>query len=136
MKNIPTELLYSPHHEWIREDDLKKDEVFIGLSLAKELKMGEILSIELPEVGTKLNAGDEVGSIESVKAAMDIYSPLSGTIIAINEDLLEAPTLINKDPYGDGWLYKIKMVDIQEFSELMDAKAYKNYLREEEEEDE
>jgi len=87
---------------------------------------------DLPEVGVKVNAADEVGVIESVKAASDIYSPVSGKIIEINEDLEAAPGLVNSDPYGDGWLFKIDPSDPEELSDLLDAERYTDYMEEDE----
>ncbi|MBR9885040.1 MAG: glycine cleavage system protein GcvH, partial [Oceanospirillales bacterium] len=85
---------------------------------------GDVVFIELPEVGVEIAAGDETGVVESVKAASDVYAPLSGKVIAVNEDLEEAPELVNSDPYGDGWFFQIKLSDAEELDDLLDADTY------------
>jgi glycine cleavage system H protein len=127
---VPKELRYTQTHEWVRiEDD---GTVVIGMTEHAQSQLGELVFVELPDFGIKVNAGDEVCVVESVKAASDIYSPLSGKILAINEDLEEAPSLVNSDAYGDGWLYKLDPADPDELNELLDASDYTAYMEEDE----
>lgn len=122
MSNIPAELRYVKSHEWIRlEDD---GSVTIGVTDHAQEALGDVVFVELPEVGAELGADDEAGVVESVKAASDIYAPISGEILAINEALEETPELVNSDPYNDGWFFRMKPSDDAELSELMDAEAY------------
>ncbi|MBU2708239.1 glycine cleavage system protein GcvH [Zooshikella marina] len=123
MSNIPAELRYVSTHEWVRlEDD---NTAVVGITDHAQELLGDVVFIELPDVDATISAGDEVGTIESVKAASDMFAPLSGDVVAINEDLEEAPELVNSDPYGDGWLFKIKVKDQVEVDELLDADAYR-----------
>ncbi len=128
----PAELSYTEHHVWVRlEDD---ETVVIGLTDYLQSRLGEVVFVELPDVGIRLNAGDEVGVAESVKTTTDIYAPISGVILAVNEDLEESPSLLNSDPYGDGWLFKMKPSDLEELEELLDAESYVECVAEEEQE--
>lgn len=130
MRRFPEELKYSATHEWVlKEDD--QNIVTVGVSDHAQGQLGEIVFVDLPEVGLKIAAGDEVCVLESVKAAADVYSPVSGKIVAINEDLEDSPGLVNTDPYQDGWLYKIDLKDEVEYEELLDANEYKEQLAEE-----
>ncbi|MDC0220776.1 glycine cleavage system protein GcvH [Gammaproteobacteria bacterium] len=129
MSNIPDELRYATSHEWIRiEDD---GNASVGISDHAQDALGDIVFVELPEPGTSVNAKDEVAVVESVKAASDIYSPVSGSIIAINETLLDAPETVNSSPYENGWFFKIKVSDAAELEELMDAEGYSEHCEEE-----
>lgn len=105
----------------------------VGITDHAQAQLGELVFADLPDVGVNVSASDEVCVIESVKAASDVYSPVSGKIIEVNEDLEEAPGLVDSDPYGDGWLFKIDPDDLEELSELLDAEAYGEYLEEDEE---
>lgn len=126
---IPDELRYATSHEWIRiEDD---GNASVGISDHAQDALGDIVFVELPEPGTSVNAKDEVAVVESVKAASDIYSPVSGSIIAINETLLDAPETVNSSPYENGWFFKIKVSDAAELEELMDAEGYSEHCEEE-----
>lgn len=129
MNHMPEELKYTETHEWISKDE-NKNIATIGISDYAQEQLGEIEFIDLPEVGLKVIAGDEVCVLESVKTSADICSPLTGTIVAINEDLDDAPGLVNTDPYQDGWLYKIELKDIVEYNELLDKDSYQEYLLE------
>ncbi|SEG77809.1 glycine cleavage system protein GcvH [Marinobacterium lutimaris] len=122
MSNIPSELKYVASHEWIREEG--DGVVTIGVTDHAQELLGDVVFVELPDLDAELASGDETGVVESVKAASDVYAPLSGTVIAINEDLEESPELVNSDPYGDGWFFKIKLSDPEELDELLDADAY------------
>jgi len=130
MSRIPPELRYTQTHEWVRVED--DGTLVVGITDHAQGQLGELVFVELPDVGEPVNASDEVCVIESVKAASDVYSPISGKIIAINEDLEEAPSLVNSDPYGDGWLFRIDPADPDEFSELLDADGYTQQMEEDE----
>lgn len=134
MDHMPDELKYTETHEWIAKDPVTNIAT-IGITDYAQDRLGELEFVELPEVGLKITAGDEVCALESVKAASDVFSPLSGTIVAINEDLEDAPGLINTDPYQDGWLYKIEIKDMVEYQELLDKAAYEEYVMESEGDD-
>lgn len=131
MRNIPNELRYAQTHEWVRMED--DGTLIIGISDHAQSQLGELVFVDLPDIGIKVNASDEVCVVESVKAAADVYSPVSGKILAINEDLEEAPSLVNSDPYGDGWLFRIEPSDPDELNELLDADAYSEFMEEDEE---
>ncbi len=129
VSNIPDELRYATSHEWIQiEDD---GNASVGISDHAQDALGDIVFVELPEPGTSVNAKDEVAVVESVKAASDIYSPVSGSIIAINETLLDAPETVNSSPYENGWFFKIKVSDAAELEELMDTEGYSEHCEEE-----
>lgn len=122
MSSIPSELRYVSSHEWIRiEDD---GTLTIGITDHAQAALGDVVFVELPEEGSDLGAGDEAGVVESVKAASDIYAPLSGEVVAVNTSLEEAPELVNSDPYGDGWFFRMKISDEADLAELLDADAY------------
>lgn len=122
MSEIPTELRYASSHEWARleEDGL----VTVGISDHAQQALGDVVYVEHPEVGQTVSAGAEAGVVESVKAASDIYAPVSGTVAAVNEALEDAPETVNLDPYGDGWFFKIQPDDTSELEDLLDAEAY------------
>ncbi|MDO6514923.1 MULTISPECIES: glycine cleavage system protein GcvH [Neptuniibacter] len=122
MSNIPSELKYVASHEWIRVEG--DGIVTIGVTDHAQDLLGDVVFVELPEVGAELAGGDEAGVVESVKAASDVYAPLSGEIVAINEELEDSPELVNSDPYGDGWFFKIKLSDTEELNDLLDAEGY------------
>ncbi len=122
MSNVPNELKYVASHEWIREEG--EGVVVVGITDHAQDLLGDVVFVELPDVGAELSAGDDAGVVESVKAASDIYAPLSGEIIAVNEDLEDAPEMVNSDPYGDGWFFKIKLSDTAELDDLLDADGY------------
>jgi len=123
MSNIPGELKYLSSHEWVRlESDGQT--VTVGITDHAQDLLGDVVFVELPELEAELSAGDEAGVVESVKAASDIYSPVSGVVVAINEDLEESPELVNSEPYEDGWFFKIKISDADELNTLLDAEGY------------
>ena len=130
MSKILPELRYTQTHEWVRVEE--DGTLVVGITDHAQSRLGELVFADLPDVGVRVNASDEVCVIESVKAASDVYSPVSGKIIAINEDLEEAPGLVNSDPYGDGWLFRLDPVDPDEYSELLEADDYSNYMEEDE----
>ncbi|MCA9298355.1 MAG: glycine cleavage system protein GcvH [Phycisphaerales bacterium] len=123
--NIPDDLLYTDHDEWVRQQ--KGDIVAIGITDYAQDALGEIVHVEVPEVGDEVEADASVCEVESVKAVAEIYAPVSGEIIAVNEELDDEPEGINKNPYG-AWIFKIKLSDPDELSNLMDAAAYKQKL--------
>ncbi|MBC6906445.1 glycine cleavage system protein GcvH [Saccharophagus sp. K07] len=128
MSEIRSELKYLSSHEWARiEDD---GTVTIGITDHAQAALGDVVFVELPEVGTTVNAGQEAGVVESVKAASDIYSPVSGEVIAINERLVDAPETINSSPYDDGWFFKVQPDDLEELEDALDAEAYQASLGE------
>ncbi len=122
MSEIPAELKYTDSHEWVREDE--GGIATIGITDHAQEQLGDLVFIELPEAGSTLSAGDACCVVESVKAASDVYSPLTGEVIEVNELLNDAPETINDSPYDDGWLFKIKMAAETELDDLLDAEAY------------
>lgn len=125
MSHLPEELKYAATHEWVR---IEGDIATVGITDHAQDALGDVVYVELPEVGTEVHATDEVAVVESVKAASDIYAPVSGEVIEANEDLEDAPETINGDAYGDGWFFKIKMTDAGELDNLLDADGYQGSL--------
>ena len=123
--NTPDHLLYTKEHEWA---DFKENEVIIGITDYAQGQLGDIIFIEFPEVGQELNAGDTFGEVEAVKTVSELYVPVSGTIIEINEKLEDSADLVNTDPYGDGWLNKIKPINVNEKDHLMNFSSYKEFV--------
>lgn len=122
MSEIPTDLKYVSSHEWAR---LEEDgTVTVGISDHAQQALGDVVYVEHPEIGQTVSAGSEAGVVESVKAASDIYAPVGGSIVAVNEALEDAPETVNQDPYGDGWFFKIEPDDPAELDQLLDADAY------------
>ncbi|REH39988.1 glycine cleavage system H protein [Paraperlucidibaca baekdonensis] len=121
MSQLPAELKYAASHEWARLDG---DVVTVGITDHAQDALGDLVYVELPNVGDAVSAGQEAGVVESVKAASDIYAPVSGEIIAINDALVDAPEIVNTEPYAGGWLYQIKISDAAELGELLSAEEY------------
>ncbi|MES3039880.1 MAG: glycine cleavage system protein GcvH [Pseudomonadota bacterium] len=121
MSNTPEELKYATSHEWARLDG---DIVTVGISDHAQDALGDLVYVELPSVGDSVQAGDEAGVVESVKAASDIYAPVSGEIVEINEALADSPETVNSAPYTDGWLYRIRISDVSELDKLLSADEY------------
>ncbi len=119
--NFPAELLYTNSHEWAR---IEGDVLTMGLTDYAQSELGDIVFVEMPESGKKAEAGKSIGSIEAVKTVSDIYAPLPGEVIGINEKLKDSPQLINTDPYGEGWIIKIKISDMSKKGELLNAVQY------------
>ena len=115
---------YSEEHEWVT---VEGDVATIGITDYAQKALGDIVFVEAPEVGSEINQGDEAGVVESVKAASDIITPVSGEVVEFNEDLESAPNTVNTDPTGDGWMFKVKLSDVEELDGLMDAAAYKTH---------
>ncbi len=128
MSNVPNELKYRDSHEWVRKE---ADGSFtVGITEHAQELLGDMVFVDLPEVGATFAAGDDCAVAESVKAASDIYAPLSGEIIAVNSELESSPELVNSEPYGDGWLFKIKASDESELDSMLDADGYKASIEE------
>ena len=125
MSNIPDDLKYASTHEWIsvNEDGL----VTVGISDHAQEALGDIVFVELPEAGATVNSKEEVAVVESVKAASDIYSPLTGEVVEINESLLDSPETVNASPYELGWFFKIRMENEAELDDLMNSETYSEY---------
>jgi len=128
MSNTPIELKYASSHEWAR---LEEDgTVTVGITDHAQEALGDVVYVEVPEVGTALAAADEAGVVESVKAASDIYAPVTGEVIAINELLEDEPETVNSDPYNDGWFYKLQPSDVAELDKLLTADEYQQQCEE------
>ena len=122
-----TDLKFTSTHEWLQTGE---DEVTIGITEHAQQLLGDMVFVELPEEGDELKAGDELGVVESVKAASDFYAPVSGVVIAINQQVSENPALVNSDPYGAGWLVKMRVSDPDELNALLNAEQYQNEIAE------
>ena len=122
MSEIPGDLKFLKSHEWARVED--NGLIRVGISDHAQEALGDLVYVELPEVGAQVQAGNSVATVESVKAASDIYAPISGEIVEVNERLADKPETINEDAYGDGWLFVVKASDRGELDELLDADAY------------
>jgi glycine cleavage system H protein len=125
---FPEELKYTEEHEWVM---VEEELAVIGITDFAQDALGDVVFVELPEVGTALEAGKAFGVVESVKAVSDIYAPVSGVVEEINDDLVDAPEIINTSPYEDGWMIKIRMTDVADAEALMDAEAYQALIAEE-----
>jgi|TARA_R110002124_G_scaffold126966_1_gene286830 glycine cleavage system H protein len=129
MSNIPSDLRYATTHEWVRPEG---DGTFtVGISEHAQELLGDMVFVELPDVGATVSAGDDIAVAESVKAASDVYAPIGGEIVSVNEELEDSPELVNSDPFGDGWLFRIKADDAEEVEGLLDAEGYENSIEEE-----
>jgi glycine cleavage system H protein len=128
--NIPRDLIYTKTHEWIRKDE---DLLVIGITDFAQAQLSDLTYAELPSAGDPVSAGDEVAVVESVKAASDIYAPVAGRIEAVNDAVADHPELVNTDPYGEGWLFKIKPDDPSATGALLDADAYEDLVPDEDE---
>ena len=122
MSDLPIELKYASSHEWARLDS--DGTVVIGITNHAQEALGDVVYVELPEVSTEIDAGSEVAVVESVKAASDIYSPVSGEVIEINPTLEDEPETVNHSPYADGWFFRVKVANIDELQDMMDADEY------------
>ncbi|WP_258360728.1 glycine cleavage system protein GcvH [Moorella sulfitireducens (nom. illeg.)] len=125
---FPANLYYSKDHEWV---EVEGNRARIGITDYAQESLGDIVFVELPQVGDELAAGDSFGVVESVKSASDVYAPIGGKVIAVNEALLDSPQDINADPYGKGWMIELEMSDPAEVEDLMDAGAYQQLVKEE-----
>jgi len=123
LSKYPDDLKYASSHEWVKIND--DETVTVGISDHAQAALGDIVFVELPELETVVAAKDEIAVVESVKAASDIYSPISGEVVEINEALIDSPEIVNSDPYEQGWIFRLKPSDIAELDELMEAESYK-----------
>ena len=121
MMNIPKELKYSKDHEWVK---VEGNTATIGITDYAQSQLGDVVFVELPETGDELAVGAGLAVVESVKAVSDVYTPISGKVIAGNESLADAPEVVNQDPYGEGWIAKLEITDSVKFDELLDNEAY------------
>lgn len=129
MSTIPNDLRYASSHEWVRPEG---DGVFtIGITEHAQELLGDMVFIELPDVGDQINAGDDIAVAESVKAASDVYAPITGEVLEVNEDLEDSPELVNADAFGDGWMFKVKASDLSEIEDLLDAEGYADSIEDE-----
>ena len=128
MSNLPEELRYATSHEWAR---LEEDgSITVGITDHAQSQLGDVVYVELPEIGVLLAAADEAGVVESVKAASDVYAPLSGEVIAVNEGLEDEPEMVNSEPYDGGWFYRLKPADVGELDSLLNADDYSEEIAE------
>jgi glycine cleavage system H protein len=124
--NVPEELLYTKTHEWVRRED---DIAIVGITDHAQDELGDVVFVELPEEGATFSAGDSFGTIESVKAVSDLYTPVGGEVVEVNQTLNDSPERVNEDPYGGGWMIRLR---VSEEGELLSADEYKKVLEEEE----
>ncbi|MEO6857287.1 MAG: glycine cleavage system protein GcvH [Solirubrobacteraceae bacterium] len=126
--SYPEDLLYHPEHDWARIDPAHPDEATFGITWYAQDSLGEVVFFDPPAVGTQVSKDAPYTEVESVKAVSDVISPLSGEIVAVNEDLSDKPETINEDPYGEGWLIKVKLSDPSEIESLLDSAGYQGGL--------
>lgn len=122
----PSEYLYSREHEWIRVED---DICVLGITEFAQQELGEVVFVELPEAGQVFDADDEVGTIESVKAVAEVFTPLAGEVLEVNEAVVEDPELLNEDPHGEGWLLRIRFSSAADLKSLMNAEQYEEFVK-------
>lgn len=125
--NFPTNVKYTNEHEWVR---IEGDEAYVGITDYAQTQLGDIIFVDIPTEGETLEKGETFGSIEVVKTVSDLFLPIGGEILEANPALEENPELVNKDPYGEGWIVKIKPTDASEADDLLDAEAYKQLINE------
>jgi glycine cleavage system H protein len=128
----PSGLKYSREHEWVLVED---DVATVGITDYAQDELGDIVYVELPEVGEKVSKDDPFGSVESVKAVSDIFAPISGTVIEVNDVLPDSPEVINEDSYGEGWMIKVQMTDMDELKDLMNPDEYAEYIEQQREDE-
>ena len=128
MSEIPSDLRFADSHEWVSQEE--DGVVKVGISDHAQEQLGDLVFVELPEEGATFGKGDACAVVESVKAASDIYCPAGGEVVVVNQALADTPEIINNDPYGDGWLFSIRLDNADEIEELMDADAYREHLAE------
>jgi glycine cleavage system H protein len=122
----PSEYLYSREHEWVRVQD---DVCVLGITEFAQQELGEVVFVELPEAGQVFDANDELGTIESVKAVAEVYTPVAGEVLEVNDAVVDDPELLNEDPHGEGWLVKIRFSSAADLKSLMNAEAYEEYVK-------
>lgn len=121
--NVPDDLRYSADHEWVRTEDDRR--VRVGITDYAQDHLGEVVFVELPEVGSASTAGSSVGEVESTKSVSEIYTPVNGTVVEVNTELADAPERLNEDPYGEGWICIIELAEGEDLAALLDAEAYR-----------
>lgn len=126
MSNVPKELKYSKEHEWVRVEGNK---AYIGITDFAQSELGDIVFVELPEAGDELSQNSTFGTVESVKTVSDLYAPVSGTILEINESLADSPEKVNESPYGDGWMLVVELKDASELDNLLTAEQYEDTIK-------
>jgi glycine cleavage system H protein len=119
--NIPDQLRYSSDHEWVSRDG---DRVRIGITDYAQDSLGDVVFVQLPAVGDTIAAGDTIGEVESTKSVSDVYAPVSGSVVAVNDALVDSPQLLNEDPYGEGWICEVELSDPTQVDGMLDAAAY------------
>ena len=129
----PKGLRYSREHEWVMVEG--DDTGVIGISDFAQNELGDVVYVEAPELGEKISKDDPFGAVESVKAVSDLYAPVSGTVVEVNDALPETPELINEDPYGEGWIIKVSLSDVDELDDLMNAEEYEEYCEGQQDDD-
>ena len=129
MSHIPSDLRYTSTHEWVRLEE--NNEAVVGITYHAQAMLGDMVFVELPELGSALLEGDDVAVAESVKAATDVYTPVSGIVIGVNDELEASPEQINQDPYGAGWLFRVRLEEAEELDGLVDAESYQQMLENE-----
>lgn len=129
MSSIPSELRYAKSHEWTRDNG--DGTVTIGITEHAQEALGDVVFVELPEVGTQLSSGDEFGVVESVKAASDLYSPVTGEVLEVNEALEDSPESINESPYGEAWIMKLRLDNPEDLEALLTSDGYKTFIESE-----
>ena len=122
----PADYLYSREHEWVRVED---DVVVLGITEFAQQELGEVVFVELPEIGQVFDANDELGTIESVKAVAEVYTPVAGEVVEVNDAVVDDPELLNEDPHGEGWLLKIRFSSAADLKDLMNAEQYEEYVQ-------
>lgn len=126
MSNVPTDLKYIETHQWVRVSD--DGTATVGITDFAQEQLGDVVYIGVPEVGVTVNGGEEAGVAESVKSASDVFSPVTGEVVEVNDNLEDEPEKVNEDPYGDGWLFRVRLSDPGELNGLMDATAYAEHV--------
>lgn len=126
--NVPDDLFYTEEHEWVM---VEGDTATVGITDYAQEELGDVVFVELPDVGDAFTAKESFGSVESVKAVSEIFSPVSGEVVEVNESLTDAPETVNEDPYGDGWMIRLQLENPGELDNLMSADDYKEFLKEE-----
>ena len=129
MSGIPEVLNYTEEHEYVRSAD-SENEIVVGITDYAQGELGDVVYVELPAVGDSFERMEVFGTIEAVKAVSDLYSPVSGEVVAVNEALEEDPALVNSDPYGEGWMVRLRVQDLSDLDELLDAEAYTEIVEE------
>lgn len=122
----PADYLYSREHEWVRVED---DVVVLGITEFAQQELGEVVFVELPEIGQVFDANDELGTIESVKAVAEVYTPVAGEVVEVNDAVVDDPELLNEDPHGEGWLLRIRFSSAADLKDLMNAEKYEEYVQ-------